>query len=252
MSRLNGKSITITGAASGIGRAAAISAARDGALLTLSDIDEGGCEETYRSVLDLGAEAIFLRTDVSRTDDIGHMVDMAVRKFGRLDGAFNNAGVNMANMPLIELPEEVFERVHRINSTSVFLCMKFQAQAMLKTGGGSIVNTSSTSAISTVPNMSEYASAKASILALTRTAALELARSGVRVNAILPGVTRTKMCEEGLSRAPDMEMQVVAKLPMGRMGEPHEVAALALWLLSDEASIMTGACIPADGGLSIL
>jgi NAD(P)-dependent dehydrogenase (short-subunit alcohol dehydrogenase family) len=252
MTDLKDKSIIITGGASGIGKAAVLSAAKYGARLTIADLDEQGGQDVCAQVKTLGAQAQFLRTDVSSSADVQALVAAAGATYGRLDGAFNNAGITNGNIPFTELPDDVFQRMQAVNLASVFLCIKYEALAMVETGGGAIVNTSSTAAIAMLPNMAEYGAAKAGVLALTRSAALELGRKNIRVNAVLPGPTRSKMFNEGMDRTEGLEEYLRERQPLGRIAEPHEVAALALWLLSDDASIMTGACIPADGGLSIM
>jgi 2,5-dichloro-2,5-cyclohexadiene-1,4-diol dehydrogenase 1 len=249
---LSGKSLIITGGASGIGRAAALSAARSGAKLTIVDLNEAGGRDVCKQVQALGAEAQFVLADVSRVEDVKAMVGAAVAMFGRLDGAFNNAGIANANLALTDIPDETFERMQAINLTGVFLCMKYEVLEMLRTGGGAIVNTSSTAAINANPNMAEYSAAKSGLLGLTRAAALDLGRKGVRVNAILPGATRTEMLLAATARSPGLEEHLVSRQPMGRLCEPSEVAVAALWLLSDEASAVTGISMPVDGGLSNL
>lgn len=252
MPGLKGKSLIVTGGAFGIGRAAVLAAAEQGARLIVADVQEDGGEAVCAEIRAAGGEARFVRADMTQESDIRAMVDAAVDTYGRLDGAFNNAGISNANIPLLEMPESVFLHTHKTNSVSVFLCMKYEAMAMLRTGGGAIVNTSSTAAVSTLPNMTDYGSAKASVLALTRSAALELARQGIRVNAILPGPTHSKSFDEGVTRVEGLVDYLQDRQPMGRIADPREVAIAALWLLSDDASIVTGAVLPADGGLSML
>jgi len=249
---LSGKSLIITGGASGIGRAAALSAARSAAKLTIVDLNEAGGRDVCKQAQALGATAQFVLADVSRVEDVKAMVSAVVATFGRLDGAFNNAGIANANLAFTDIPDEIFERMQAINLTGVFLCMKYEALEMVRTGGGAIVNTSSTAATNALPNIAEYAAAKSGMLGLTRAAALDLGRKGIRVNTILPGATRTEMLLAGMARSPGLEEHLVSRQPIGRLCEPDEVAAAALWLLSDEASCVTGICMPVDGGLSIL
>jgi len=250
--RLEGKSLIITGASSGIGKAAAIGAAEQGASVILADVNDTAGSALAGELLEAGHKARFVHCDIANPDDVAAMVRAAVESYGRLDGAFNNAGVPNANLRLTDTPLEVFQHTHAVNSTGTFLCIKAEIEAMLKTGGGSIVNTSSSGAIATLPNMTDYGSAKAAVLAMTRSAALEYGRAGIRVNAILPGPTETKMLLERMAEHPEMLTSFVASLPTGRIASAREVANVALWLLSDEASVVTGASIPADGGLTIL
>jgi NAD(P)-dependent dehydrogenase (short-subunit alcohol dehydrogenase family) len=252
MTDLKDKSLIITGGASGIGKAAVLAAAKYGARLTIADLDDASGQDVCTQARTIGAQAQFLRTDVASSKDVQALVAAAVSAYGKLDGAFNNAGIPNANFPFTDMPEDVFLRMQTINLTSIFLCIKYEALAMIETGGGAIVNTSSTAAISMLPNMADYGTAKAGVLALTRSAALDLGRKNIRVNAVLPGPTRSKMFDAGMERTEGLEEYMRERQPLGRIGEAHEVAAVALWLLSDDASIMTGACIPADGGLSIM
>jgi len=252
MFSLSGKSIIVTGCASGIGRAAVLLAAKNGALVTAADVNEAGGRTVCEEVLGTGAQARFVRTDISRQADVVRLVETATSAYGRLDGAFNNAGIPNANIRFSEIPEEQFERMLAVNLTSVFLCMKYEIQAMERSGGGAIVNTSSSITTSMLPNMGDYAAAKYGILGLTRAAAMDHGRQGIRVNSVLPGPTRTPMFEAGASRVPGLEQRLVSRQPLPRLCEAEEVAASALWLLSDEAGMVTGVCLPVDGGISIV
>ncbi len=244
MAELRGKSLIITGAASGIGRAAAVAAASAGARLTLVDRDEAAGLTVCATARRNGAQAQFLAVDVANEADVRRMVSAAIDQYDRLDGAFNNAGVTTCSTPVVDLSLEEFERVQSINLRGVFLCMKHEIQAMLATGKGSIVNTSSAAAVIAIPNATEYSAAKAGVLGMTRAAAYDYAGRGIRVNAILPGITRTGMVHE--------TAEILARQqPIGRILEPEEVAAVALWLLSDEASAVTGISMPVDGGMTL-
>jgi 2,5-dichloro-2,5-cyclohexadiene-1,4-diol dehydrogenase 1 len=248
---LENLSLIITGAASGIGKAAAMAAAAAGARLTIVDRDEAGGESVRAEALATGAKVQFLKVDVSQEEDVRGMVEAAFKAYGRLDAAFNNAAISTVSTPLVDLSLEIYERAQSINLRGVFLCLKYEIQAMLKSGKGSIVNTSSAAAICAIPNGTEYSAAKAGVLGITRAAAYDYAARGIRVNAILPGATRTGMFHEAAAKMPGLEQALAARQPIGRLLEPEEVAAAALWLLSDAASAVTGICMPVDGGMTI-
>lgn len=242
---LEGKSTIITGAASGIGRAAALAFGKAGARLILADRTEAAGEETAAMVREAGGAAKFLRVDVSDEAQVQAMVAAAVDAYGRLDCAFNNAGVTADQTFTADMSLDYWNNTLAVNLGGVFLCVKHELRAMLAGGGGSIVNTSSGLGLVAQEGCVAYSAAKAGVLALTRSAAIEYARKNVRVNALLPGVTNTGLLA-GLSPAAiDM---VRAKHPLGRIGEPHEVAAAALWLLSDAASFVTASSMVVDGG----
>ena len=251
MTHLHGRSLIVTGGASGIGRAAVLAAAKAGARVTIADRDAAGAEAVCAEAKALGGEAQAVPTDVSEEAEVVRLVAAAVSAYGRLDAAFNNAAISSVNIPLTDLPLELYERTQAINLRSVFLCMKHEITAMLQTGGGAIVNTASTAAIHAIPHSGEYAAAKAGVLGMTRAAAFDFARQGVRVNAILPGATRTPMVMTAAARHPGVVAHLEQLTPLGRLLEPEEVAAAALWLLSDGASAVTGVCLPVDGGLTI-
>jgi len=251
MDDFDGKVAIVTGAASGIGRASARAFAREGARVVVADIDGAGGDETVRLVTEAGGEAVFVRTDVSRSADVQAMVAAAVDTFGRLDYAHNNAGIVGAGIPVAEMPEEVWERALGIMLTGVFLCMKHEIPRILEQGGGAIVNTSSGAGLIGVPGFADYVASKHGIIGLTKTAALEYATSGLRVNAICPGTARTGMVNEWLGGDPANEAQVVALHPIGRIAEPEEIAEAAVWLCSDRASFVVGHALSVDGGYTI-
>lgn len=238
----------VTAAGSGIGEAAAIVFAREGAKVVVADIDAQGGEATVNQIRQSGGEAIFAQVDVSREDEVVRMVDSAMQTWGRLDCAFNNAGVG--NKPTIttELTEADWHRVLNINLIGTWLCMKHQIPHMLESGGA-IVNTSSNAGLRGLATMGPYVASKAGVIGLTRTAALEYASHGIRVNAICPGLINSPHIRNGSSDGVDWSKRV--KLPMGRPGEPAEVAELAAWLCSPLASYVNGQTISADGGASV-
>jgi NAD(P)-dependent dehydrogenase (short-subunit alcohol dehydrogenase family) len=242
---LEGKSTIVTGAASGIGRAAAQAFAAAGARLILGDVNIEGGEETAAIVRAAGGSARFVRADVSSETDVKALVAAAVSEYGGLDRAFNNAGVTPDRTLTADLSLEAWERTLRINLTSVFLCVREELRAMLASRAGAIVNTSSGLGLVGQEGCVAYAAAKAGILSLTRCAAIEHAKQNIRVNALLPGVIDT-----GLLRnfPPEVTDVIRSKHPIGRLGEPDEVAQAALWLLSDAASFVTGSSMVVDGG----
>ena len=247
MADFDGRVAVVTGGASGIGRAAALLYARKGAKVVVSDVDEIGGTETVRMACQDGGEAIFARADVSRPEDCQEMVRAAVAKFGRLDIAFNNAGIGGESNPVAEYSIESWQKVIGINLSGVFYCMKYEIPAMLKTGAGAIVNMSSILGQVGFANAPAYVSAKHGVIGLTQTAAVEYAPRGVRVNAVGPGFISTPMIA-GLEQNPDVYNLLVSLHPIGRLGKPEEVAELVIWLSSDKASFVTGAYYPVEGG----
>lgn len=245
---LQGKSIIVTGAGSGVGRSAALLIARAGGNVLLADVNEEGGRETLEMIVKEGGKAKFVRTDIAVEDDARRMVESAVAAFGRLDGAFNNAAIAQTSVLLHELSAKAWQRNLDINLTGTFFCMKYQITAMLKTGGGSIVITSSAAGVNGFPLAPEYCSSKHGVIGLMRNAAVDYGGKGIRVNAILPGAIRTPMLMKAMTENPGMEEYLKSIHPLGRYSEPDEVAQSALWLLSDMASFVTGAAIPVDGG----
>lgn len=247
---LNGKVVIVTGAASGIGRAAALLLASLGVRVVLADIDEKLAARARDEIISAGGIAQSVRVDVSDEDDVKAMVALALSSFGRLDGAFNNAGIEQSNRPLHEIDTAQWNRLLSINLTGVFLCMKHQIPALIAGGGGSIVNTASSLGQVAVPRSAEYVAAKHGVIGLTRAAAVDCAAHNIRVNALLPGVTQTPMLERGSGKSDvvDMVAALRAAIPMGRVGTADEVAQGAAWLLSDESSYVTGSLLPVDGG----
>lgn len=243
----------MTGASSGIGRATALALARAGAKVLVGSrrIREG--EETARLIRQAGGEAIFLRTDVSKSEEVAALVSMAARAYGRLDCAFNNAGLAGKIAPTAECTEENWDETITTNLKGVWLCMKHEIQQMLKQGSGTIVNNASVAGVVGFPGLPAYSASKGGIVQLTRTAALEYARSGIRINVVCPGGIRTAMAEGvvGLMTGgdPQVEAQLFDRLvPMNRWGSPEEIAEAVVWLCSDGASFVTGHTMLVDGG----
>jgi NAD(P)-dependent dehydrogenase (short-subunit alcohol dehydrogenase family) len=245
---LEGKAILITGAAAGIGRAASALFHHAGAELALLDRDEEALEEARRALAAAGREPLALAADVTDREQVETVVAAAVERFGRLDGALNNAGVESPQAPTAEIRPEQWRRVVDVDLEGVFNCMRPEIEAMLAAGGGSIVNVASTLGLVGLANQAAYSAAKHGVLGLSKSAALEYAGRGIRVNAICPGMVDTPMTRRLLDEVPGGHELVTAMQPVGRLGEPREIAAAAEFLLSDAASFVVGATIPVDGG----
>lgn len=244
-----GKVALVTGAASGIGRATAVAFAQAGVrAVTLADVSEGGLEDTAAMVRAHGAEALLIRTDVSSKPDVEQMVARTIAAFGRLDYAFNNAGVESGMAATADITDEDWQRIISINLTGVWLCMRAEIPALLNAGGGAIVNCASVAGLVGFQGAAAYVASKHGVVGLTKSAALDYAQQNIRVNAVCPGVIRTPTVERVIAGNPAMEDALAAMEPIGRMGKPEEVASLVLWLCSDGASFMTGEAIAVDGG----
>lgn len=248
-SLLSQKTVLITGAASGIGAAAAEVFAEHGAAVVLADIDVEKGREVSEAVADKGGRSLFVPTDVTSAQDVAAAVTAAVAKFGRLDCAFNNAGIHGEIAPLHESSHENWGRVLRVNLTGVWLCMKYEIAQMLAQGGGAIVNTASAAGLVgiAVPT-SAYVAAKHGVVGLTRTAAVEYARNGLRINAICPGVVLTPMTEQAIQSGTATEDFLTTMQPVKRLAAPSEIAEAAAWLCSDASSFTTGLAMAVDGG----
>jgi NAD(P)-dependent dehydrogenase (short-subunit alcohol dehydrogenase family) len=239
----------VTGGASGMGRAAAIAFAREGAAVVVADIAASGGLQTVAAIHEAGGEALFVECDVSRAEDVRGMVDSAVKTYGRTDCAFNNAGIEGVLCSTTEITEEQFDQVVRVNLKGVWLCMKHEIPFMVKQGKGAIVNMASISGVVGLRAMPAYSASKHGIVGLTRSAALEFAPTGVRINAVGPGGIDTPLAERVLQVAgPEVYAAMVAAHPLGRLGTPEEVAESVVWLCSDRASFVTGHVMMVDGG----
>jgi len=246
-----GKVAVVTGGASGIGRAGALEFAKAGAKVVVADVDVAGGEETVKQIRDMGGEAIFVRTDVSKEEDVKAMVEAAEKQFGGLDYAFNNAGIEGQMAPTAEYTLEAWNKVIGINLTGVWLCMRYEIPVMLRRGGGAIVNTASVAGLVGFPSTPAYTASKHGVVGLTKAAAIEYGPRNIRVNAICPGVIETPMVmSRSMQLATNREayQQMVALHPLNRLGTAEEVAKTAVWLCSPDASFITGAALPVDGG----
>lgn len=246
---LDGKVALVTGAGSGIGRASAMAFAREGAKVVVSDVVVEGGEQTVRMIQEAGGEAVFVNADVSKAAEVEALVNSAVETYGRLDCAHNNAGIEGAMASTVDCTEETWERTININLKGVWLGMKHEIPRMIEGGGGAIVNTASVAGLVGFQGLPAYVASKHGVVGLTRTAALEYAQQGIRVNAVCPGVIRTPMVERILGGDPEAEAQFTALEPVGRMGKPEEIAEAVVWMCSDAASFVTGHAMAVDGGL---
>jgi NAD(P)-dependent dehydrogenase (short-subunit alcohol dehydrogenase family) len=247
---LDGKSAIVTGGGSGIGRATAVALAREGARVLVQDRVENGAQETVGLINSAGGQAISIGGDVTVEDDVIAMVAKAVTTFGRLDCAFNNAGISPAAAgPTMQRTHELslasWQKVIDVNLTGVFLCMKHQIPHLLEGGGGAIVNTASVAGLVGLPTASAYVGSKHGVIGITKTAAMEYAREGIRVNAVCPGYVLTPMTQDGVARRGE---ELLNKVPMHRLGRPEEIAEAVVWLCSERASFVTGSFYTVDGG----
>jgi NAD(P)-dependent dehydrogenase (short-subunit alcohol dehydrogenase family) len=245
-----GKVAFVTGAANGIGRATALAFAREDASVVIADVSEQNNQETARMIEELGGRALAVKCDVSRAADVKAALDKAVETFGRLDFAFNNAGIEQPITAVADLTEEEWDRIMRINLRGVFLCMKYEIALMLKQGGGAIVNTSSGAGVKGFKGQAAYAAAKHGVIGLTKSAALDYAQS-IRINAVCPGIIATPMMQRFTGGTHEGEQRVIAQEPVGRMGTPEEIAAAVVWLCSDSAAFVIGHAMVIDGGQTV-
>lgn len=249
---LEGRSILITGGASGIGRAVALRSAEAGAAVTVTDVNVEAGARVADEIVRNGGQAQFVRLDVSDEAQHHAAVAAAVKAFGKLDGSCNAAGKPFQGKPMHEIDPAFWESVYVLNLRSVFFATRAQVPAMLAAGKGSIVNIASAAAIAAFPGGADYCSAKGGVVSATRAAALDYAKLGIRVNSILPGATRTPMMQGQMDAFEGLEKMMMDANPMGRLAEPDEIAYAVRWLISDEASFVTGSMMVVDGGLTAM
>ncbi|WKA58275.1 glucose 1-dehydrogenase [Planococcus shenhongbingii] len=247
---MEGKAGLVTGAGLGIGRASALAFAREGAKVMVSDVNEESGKETVRMIEKAGGAAAFFPCDVSNEDDVEALVDATVAEFGKLDFAHNNAGITASIAPIAESDSADFDRVMKTNLYGTYYSMKHEVRAMLKTGGGAIVNTSSGAGLEGVQNIVDYVASKFGINGMTKTVALEYGRKGIRVNALCPGITSTPAVEGWFAAAPEQAETVKATLPSGNLATPEDVGNAAVFLCSDLAGQISGVMLPIDGGFT--
>lgn len=239
----------VTGAAAGIGLACAEAFAKAGATVVLVDIKEPG--EQVERLISEGYKAVAYRCDVSDTQAVKEMVDWIVKTYGRLDAAFNNAGIQTPQRPMAEITDEEFDRTVAVDLKGVWNCMRYEILQMLAQGGGAIVNTSSQGGVTGFPGQAAYIACKHAVIGLTRTAAIDYAAQNIRINVVCPGVILTPMAQELMDRNPDLEKELVRDIPAGRLGRPEEIANAVLWLCSPQASFVDGHALLVDGAFTV-
>jgi NAD(P)-dependent dehydrogenase (short-subunit alcohol dehydrogenase family) len=247
--RFAGKSVLVTGGGSGIGRATVLAFADAGADLVVGDWNAQMGEQVAAEARGKGVRAEFVQSDVSKAADCEALVLRSLSLYGRLDIAFNNAGINIRVAPIAEIEEPEWHRIVGVNLTGVYLSMKYQIPAMKRTGGGAIVNTASVGGVIGTAGVAPYCATKHAVIGLTKSAALEYIKDGIRINAICPGATRTAMLEEWFKN-PEVEKAVLSQSPAGRIAAPEEMASVVLFLASDDASFVVGSALMADGAFT--
>jgi NAD(P)-dependent dehydrogenase (short-subunit alcohol dehydrogenase family) len=239
----------VTGGSSGIGRATAVALAKERVKVTVAARRAKEGEETVRLVKKAGSDGIFVKTDIANEDDVRSLVEKSVNTYGKLDYAFNNAGIEETMTPLVDQTSEVFDQIMNINVKGVWLSMKYEIPEMIRTGGGAIVNMSSIAGVMGIPQSPIYVASKHAVLGLTKSAALEYAKSGIRINAVAPGGVETDMAKRIVGGDHKLLETVTSMHPIGRIADPKEIANAVVWLLSEKASFVLGHTLLADGGI---
>jgi NAD(P)-dependent dehydrogenase (short-subunit alcohol dehydrogenase family) len=247
-----GKVVLVTGAAGGIGRAIALAFGRAGACVVVADTSVDGGHATAAMIVEAGGKALFVQSNVTRANEVEALIDKAVSYYGRLDCAVNNAGIEDEHQLLADGDDAQFDRIMGVNVKGVWLCMKHELRQMLEQGGGVIVNMASVSGLVGAPSRAIYAASKHAVIGLTRSAAAEYARAGIRINSLCPGGVKTPALARALERDGSAEKKLKAAHPMGRLAEPAEIANAALWLCSEQSSFVTGHQLTVDGGLTAI
>jgi NAD(P)-dependent dehydrogenase (short-subunit alcohol dehydrogenase family) len=247
-----GKVVLVTGAAAGIGRATALAFGRAGACVVVADTAVDGGHATAAMIVEAGGKALYVNANVTRGAEVEALVDKAVNYYGRIDCAVNNAALEDDTPGLLEADEAEYDRIMGVNVKGVWLCMRHELGQMLKQGGGTIVNMASVSGLVGSPSRAIYAASKHAVVGLTRSAAAEYARAGIRINSVCPGAVRTSALVRALEREPQLEKKLKALHPIGRIAEPAEIANAVMWLCSEQSSFVTGHQLAIDGGLTAL
>ncbi len=252
MNNFNDKVVLITGAGNGIGRATAIAFAQQGASVVVADICQSDGEETVAKITEAGGTAIFILCDVTKDQDVQLMVASTLEVYGKLDIAFNNAGIEIEKGRLADAEESVYDKIMDVNVKGIWRCMKYQIPALLKQSSSAIVNTASIAGLGAAPTMSIYSASKHAIVGFTKSAAIEYGKEGLRINAVCPAVIDTEMFERAIENDPQKAEYVKGLHPIGRIGQPEEVAAAVLYLCSEQAGFTTGIALPIDGGVTAI
>ncbi|MEH6670445.1 SDR family oxidoreductase [Halopseudomonas sp.] len=248
----SGKVALVTGGAAGIGEATAHAFAAQGARVVVSDIDEAGGQAVVDGIRAAGGEAVFVRCNVVSADEVKALMESVIGHYGRLDCAFNNAGIEIEQDKLADGKEEVFDSIMDVNVKGVWQCMKYEIPLMLANGGGAIVNTASVAGLGAAPKMSIYSASKHAVLGLTRSAAVEYGKKGIRINAVCPAVIDTEMFRRAAALDPRKAEFAAAMHPVGRIGKAEEIASAVLYLCSEGAGFTTGIALPVDGGATCI